>query len=346
MSQPLPLALFDYELPPELIAQEPARPRDASRLLRLSRRSGGVSHHVFRDLPALLRDGDLLVVNRTKVIPARLQAQRPTGGRVEILFLAPHGPLETTTRWEVMGRPGDAFRVGKTIIAEGISLAVVAREGANAVLEGEGAIWPLLERRGEVPLPPYIKRDAPTGSDTADYQTVFAQEPGAVAAPTASLHFTEAVLAALSARGIDRAEVVLHVGAGTFLPVRDEHSEDVRAHAMHPEHYAIPEATVGAIAATRARGGRVIPVGTTSLRALETWAATGEPVGSSRLFIYPGYEFRVTDALMTNFHVPRSTLLMLVSALAGREQILAAYAEAVRERYRFFSYGDAMLIDT
>ncbi len=346
MSQALPLALFDYELPPELIAQEPARPRDASRLLRLSRRSGELWHHQFRDLPDLLRAGDLLVVNRTKVIPARLQAQRPTGGRVEVLFLAPRGPLETASSWEVMGRPGDAFKVGKTIIAGGMTLSVVARDGANAVLEGESAIWPLLEQRGEVPLPPYIKREGPVVSDTADYQTVFAREPGAVAAPTASLHFTDAVLDALSARGVERAEVVLHVGAGTFLPVREEHSEDVRAHAMHPEHYAIPEATAQAIATARARGGRVIPVGTTSLRALESWAATGETSGSSRLFIYPGYEFRVTDALITNFHVPRSTLLMLVSALAGRERILAAYAEAVRERYRFFSYGDAMLIDT
>ncbi|HSI02997.1 MAG: tRNA preQ1(34) S-adenosylmethionine ribosyltransferase-isomerase QueA [Myxococcota bacterium] len=346
MADALPLSLFDYDLPPELIAQEPARPRDASRLLRLSRSSGAVSHHVFGELPTLLRAGDLLVVNRTKVIPARLQAQRPTGGRVEVLFLSPQGALETATRWEVMGRPGDAFKVGKTVITGGVSLRVVAREGANAMLEGDGPLWPLLEQRGEVPLPPYIKREAPVASDTADYQTVFAREPGAVAAPTASLHFTDAVLERLTAAGVERAEVVLHVGAGTFLPVREEHAGDVRAHAMHAEHYAIPEATVRAIEAARKRGGRVVPVGTTSLRALETWAATGEPSGSSRLFIYPGYEFRVTDALVTNFHVPRSTLLMLVSALAGRERVLAAYAEAVRARYRFFSYGDAMLIDT
>ncbi len=245
-----------------------------------------------------------------------------------------------------MGRPGDAFKVGKTLIAGGLRLSVVAREGANAVLEGEGALWPLLERCGEVPLPPYINRSQPAPSDTADYQTVFAREPGAVAAPTASLHFTDAVLEGLSAAGVQRAEVVLHVGAGTFLPVRDEHAADVRGHVMHAEYYAVPDATVRAVAAARARGGRVIPVGTTSLRALETWASTGEAVGSSRLFIYPGYEFRVTDALITNFHVPRSTLLMLVAALAGRERVLAAYAEAVAERYRFFSYGDAMLIDS
>lgn len=346
MSDALPLSLFDYELPPELIAQTPAKPRDASRLLRLSRTSGALEHHVFRDLPSLLRAGNLLVVNRTKVIPARLPAQRPTGGKVEVLFLAPDGPLETATRWEVMGRPGDAFKAGKSIVAGGVTLRVVAREGANAVLEGEAPLWPLLERGGEVPLPPYIKREGPVAADTTDYQTVFAREPGAVAAPTASLHFTPAVLEALAARGVERAEVVLHVGAGTFLPVREEHAGDVRSHVMHAEHYAIPDATLRAIEAARARGGRVIPVGTTSLRALETWAATGDARGSSRLFIYPGYEFRVTDALLTNFHVPRSTLLMLVSALAGRDAVLAAYAEAVRARYRFFSYGDAMFIDS
>jgi S-adenosylmethionine:tRNA ribosyltransferase-isomerase len=336
---------FHYELPDELIARHPAARRSDSRLLHLDGRTGALADLRFVDLPRLLRPGDLLVFNDTRVVPARLIGRKDSGGRVEVLFLTPHGPLETAARWEVMGRPGDAFKVGKSVIAGDTPLRVVARDGVNAVLEGDEALWPLLERRGEVPLPPYIARETPAVSDMADYQTLFAREPGAVAAPTASLHFTPAVVEALAARGVERAEVVLHVGAGTFLPVRDEHAADVRSHVMHAEHYAIPEATLRAIEAARARGGRVIPVGTTSLRALETWAATGEAAGHSRLFIYPGYEFRVTDALVTNFHVPRSTLLMLVSAFAGRERVLAAYAEAVRLRYRFFSYGDAMFID-
>lgn len=342
--QPLPLDLFDYELPADLIAQEPARPRDASRLLVLGRSSGAVSHHVFRDLPSLLAPGDLLVVNRTKVIPARLRCTRPTGGKVELLFLEPlGGDLHSATRWRTIGKPGDALTVGKTVVCGGVTLRVEAREGSDAIIAGDAPLWELLAASGEVPLPPYIARTAGP-SDLADYQTIFAAEEGAVAAPTASLHFTDDVMAGLAGRGVSRAEVVLHVGAGTFLPVREEHSADVRAHQMHSEAYEVPSATADAIAECRARGGRVVAVGTTCVRALETWAATGEARGASRLFIYPGFEFQVVNAMVTNFHVPKSTLLMLVSAFASRDSVMAAYAEAVGERYRFFSYGDAMLI--
>jgi S-adenosylmethionine:tRNA ribosyltransferase-isomerase len=343
----LPLELFDYELPPELVAQAPVSPRDASRLLVLPRRAGPASHRRFRELPELLAPGDLLVVNRTRVIPARLHLTREGGGKAELLLLRPVGePLPLARRWVAIGKPGRALRPGRVLTAaDGTRVEVVEKRTDELEVATDGPLFALLERQGELPLPPYIRRErGPSAADGEDYQTVFAREPGAVAAPTASLHFTPAVLAALAARGVGLAELVLHVGAGTFLPVRDEHAADVRAHRMHEEHYAIPPETLAAVAVARERGGRVVAVGTTAARALETWAQTGEAAGASRLFIYPGFDFRAVDALLTNFHLPRSTLLMLVSAFAGRERILAAYAEAVRERYRFFSYGDAMLL--
>lgn len=343
---PLPLDLFDYALPPERIAQEPARPRDASRLMTLDRATGDVAHHVFRELPSLLRTGDLLVVNRTKVIPARLRCRRPTGGKVELLFLEPlGGDLHAATRWRVIGKPGDALKPGRTVLSGDVALTVEAREGPDAIVTSAAPIWELLEAAGEIPLPPYIDRSSgPVSRDASDYQTIFASELGAVAAPTASLHFTDAVMSDLTARGIERAEVVLHVGAGTFLPVRDDHADDVRAHQMHSEAYEVPDETVAAIASARQSGRRVVAVGTTCVRALETWAQDGAQRGASRLFIYPGFTFRVVDAMVTNFHVPKSTLLMLVSAFAGRESVLRAYSDAVRAGYRFFSYGDAMFI--
>jgi S-adenosylmethionine:tRNA ribosyltransferase-isomerase len=344
---PQPLAHYDYELPEALIAQAPARPRDASRLMVLPRREGAATHRSFAELPGLLAPGDLLVVNRTQVVPARLRLTRETGGKAELLLTRPvDGEVESATTWSALGRPGRHLVPGRRLrAADGSWLTVVERHEDEVVVRGEGTLWPLLERHGEVPLPPYIRREGgPSGADAADYQTLFARERGAVAAPTASLHFTPAVVAALAARGVALAELVLHVGPGTFLPVREEHEADVRAHPMHEERYHVPAATLEALAAARARGGRVIGVGTTSVRALETWRITGESAGASRLFIYPGFEFKVIDGMVTNFHLPRSTLLMLVAAFAGRERVLAAYAEAVRERYRFFSYGDAMLI--
>ena len=345
--QPLSLDLFDFELPDALIAQAPARPRDASKLLVLPRQDGAVRHRDFLDLPGLLRPNDLLVVNQTRVMPARLQLRRPTGGRVELLLHRPvDGGRETACTWEGLGRPGAALTVGKTVVASGGEvLEVVARHGQQVQVRGAAPLWNIMVRDGAWPLPPYIARPHGAAADDGDdYQSIFARELGAVAAPTASLHFTDRVLAALAARGVQTQPVVLHVGPGTFLPIRPEHASDVRAHAMHGEAYAVPESTQAAVRATRAAGGRVIAVGTTCLRALETWAQTGQAVGQSELFVYPGFDFAVVHGLVTNFHLPRSTLLLLVSALAGRERVLAAYHEAMARCYRFYSYGDAMLI--
>jgi len=345
--EPLPLSWFDFELPDELIAQEPVRPRHASRLLCLVRATGAVDHRAFTDLPSLLAPGDLLVVNRTRVIASRLRLRLPTGGKAELLCYRPlDGPLALARRWEALGKPGRSLVPGRELVAEdGTRVRIEARRGDAFEVSSVSPLLPLLERAGELPLPPYIKRQAgPGASDITDYQSVFAREPGAVAAPTASLHFDSHVNAALVARGVGFAEVVLHVGPGTFLPVRGEHEADVRRHVMHEEWYEVPSESRDAIAAVRARGGRIVAVGTTSLRALESWQLSGEPAGMSRLFVYPGFSFRVVDALVTNFHLPRSTLLMLVAAFAGRERVLAAYAAAVAMRYRFFSYGDAMWI--
>ena len=327
---------FDYPLPEELIAQEPLPERDASRLLVLPRREGPVQHRRVRDLPALLREGDVLVVNDSRVIPARLHGRKEgSGGKVELLLVEPLSGSD----WLALGQSSKPLRAGMQVEVAGSRIAIAeVREGGELVIRlpvGGEALWEFLDRAGEVPLPPYI-RHAPGAADRERYQTVFASEPGAVAAPTAGLHFTPALTQALRERGVRIARITLHVGPGTFLPVRVRRVED---HRMHAERYFVPEETAGAL--RRAR--RVIAVGTTALRTLE--ASEGRPgPGATDLFITPGYRFRVVEGLFTNFHLPKSTLLMLVAAFAGLDRVKAAYGEAVARRYRFFSYGDAMLI--
>lgn len=337
---------FDYVLPPGAIAQEPLPDRAASRLMVLDRARAEVGHRAFRDLPALLSPGDLLVVNRSRVFPARLLGQREGGGRAEVLLIRPLGG----DVWEALVRPGRRLRAGtRVIVAEDLILCIEsgatgddsARRRVRLECVGDPAV--VLQRRGHTPLPPYIRRpDRP--DDRERYQTVYARETGSVAAPTAGLHFTPELLAALEARGVERAEVVLHVRPGTFRPVRAARVED---HRVEPEPYRVAAETAAAVRRTRARGGRVVAVGTTTVRALETAANEGdvsEGEGETDLVIVPGFRFQVVDALLTNFHLPRSSLLLLVSALGGRERVLAAYGEAVRLGYRFYSYGDAMLI--
>ena len=338
------LSEFDFALPPKLIAQVPARPRDAARLLVLERATGARTHRTFRDLPERLRPDDVLVLNDTKVLPARLRARRqPAGGGVEVLLLR---PIADGT-WEALVKPGRRVRRGDRLtFAAGLLEGVVGERTdwgtRTIVLEHRGDLMPILQRVGEMPTPPYITRRL---EDPHDYQTVFARAPGAVAAPTAGLHFTDALLVAIRRRGVEIACLTLHVGLGTFRPVK---VEDVARHRMDAEVYEIPVATAATINRARGRGGRVMAVGTTCVRALESAAEHDGTVragtASTNLFITPGYRFRVTDALVTNFHLPKSTLLMLASAFAGRERLLAAYAEAIRERYRFYSFGDAMLI--
>ena len=342
------IADFDYDLPPSSIAQEAVEPRDQARLMRLPRPEGPPTDHVFRDLPRLLRPGDLLVVNRSRVFPARLLGRREGGGGAEVFLLRDLGG----DRWQALVRPGRRLRPGAHVTVDPgltvvVETAAVGPEGRRIVqLRADaGSVEAALERAGHVPLPPYIRRpDRP--EDRARYQTVFAREKGSVAAPTAGLHFTPALLEALSAAGIRIAEVVLHVGPGTFRPVTAEEVED---HHLEAEPYVVPEETANAIAATRAAGGRVVAVGTTVVRTLEAAARDDGLVpagaGETALVVRPGFTFRVVDALVTNFHLPRSSLLLLVAAFAGRERILAAYAEAVRRGYRFYSYGDAMLIE-
>lgn len=334
---------FTYELPPELIAQRPPEQRGAARLLVVGD-DETLQDRRIGDLPALLRPHDLLVFNDTRVIPARLYGVKAgSGGRIEILVER----LLDTQRLLAQVRASKAPKPGAILLVDGTRLHMRAREGEFFVLEVEGeAALALLERAGHLPLPPYIER-SDEAADQERYQTVFARAPGAVAAPTAGLHFDEALLAAVRAAGADIATLTLHVGAGTFQPVR---VDDLAEHRMHAERYEIPPHLVAAIAAARARGGRVVAIGTTSLRALESAAmpladdngTLQAGPGETRLFITPGYRFRVVDALLTNFHLPESTLLMLVSAFAGTARIRAAYAHAVHERYRFFSYGDAM----
>jgi len=340
------LAAFDFDLPPELIAQTPAARRDGARLLVLGRGVNPVRHAAVVDLPGLLRGGDLLVFNDVRVRPARLHGRLASGGAVELLLVR---ELADGT-WECLGKPGKRLRPDTVVrLPDGSTARVVAPVpgGRYAIDFGAGrSVEALLAEHGEVPLPPYIARpDGPLAADRDRYQTVFARRAAAIAAPTAGLHFTEALLAQLGAAGVPCAWVTLEVGPATFLPLRDD---DVEGHALEGEWAEIPAATVDAIAAARAAGGRVIAVGTTTTRALESAARRPGGLAAGRrlaeAFIRPGFEFRVLDGMLTNFHLPRSTLLMLVSAFAGRERVLEAYAEAVRARYRFYSYGDAMLI--
>jgi len=341
---------FDYDLPADRIATRPAVPRDAARLLVVPREDGPFQDRIVRELPDLLAPGDLLVVNDTRVIPARLAATRAdTGGAVEVFLVRP----TADGRWRVLLAPGRRMRPGVRLsLAEGVSCRVEAVEaGGDRIVRFEGASGPgavvdvvaLAERVGATPLPPYVRREA-DARDRRDYQTMFARAPGAVAAPTAGLHFTDDLLARLRARGLGVATITLHVGPGTFRPVT---SDDVEAHRMDTEVYDVPAATAAAVAATRRAGGRVVAVGTTVVRTLEAAADAGGVVragpGETALFVRPGFPFRVVGGLWTNFHLPKSTLLMLVAAFAGRERALAAYAHAVASGYRFYSYGDASL---
>lgn len=330
---------FDFALPPELIAQHPAAQRSGSRLLDGT--GPQPVDRIFRELPALLTPGDLLVFNDTRVVKARLYGEKPTGGKAELLIERVLGGNEVAAHMKVSKKP-----------PAGTSLAM--QGGFTATLQGR---WPdadgplfrftlnddpyvLMERHGHVPLPPYIEH-GDTAQDAERYQTVFASKPGAVAAPTAALHFDKPLLDRLDERRVHRASVTLHVGGGTFQPVK---TENIAEHTMHSEWYDVPAATQQAIADARERGARVVAVGTTTVRTLESWASTGQSSGDTRIFITPGFEFRQVDLLLTNFHLPRSTLLMLVSAFAGYDRIMDLYRHAIAQRYRFFSYGDAMLL--
>ena len=333
---------FDFALPPELIAQHPAAERSGSRLLDGS--GAAPVDRIFRDLPTLLQPGDLLVFNDTQVVKARLFGEKATGGKLELLIervLSPHSDAghEVAAHMKVSKKPlpGSRLHLAGGVVAELLGRWPNA-DGPLFHLRFSHDAYAVMAAHGHVPLPPYIAH-GDTTEDAARYQTVFAKNPGAVAAPTAALHFDDGVLAALDARGVQRAAVTLHVGAGTFQPVK---SESIADHLMHRERYHVPETTQAAMAACRARGGRVVAVGTTSVRTLESWAQSGEASGDTDIFITPGYRFQVVDALVTNFHLPRSTLMMLVSALAGYERVMALYQHAIAQRYRFFSYGDAM----
>jgi S-adenosylmethionine:tRNA ribosyltransferase-isomerase len=339
---------FDYFLPPERIARRSAEPRDSARMFVLDRAAGTDTHAVVADLPAFLREGDLLVLNDTRVQPWRLCGRRSTGGAVECLLLRVGGcDVEAFVKPSKKLKPGDELPMEDGALHLTLVEALGGGRWRGRLRAAAGEVAAVLERCGRAPLPPYIDRDGEedVADDRRRYQTVFADKPGAVAAPTAGLHFTEELFASLAARGVERAFVTLHVGEGTFAPLR---SDVVEQHRMHHEVYELPPATAAAIAATRARGGRVVAVGTTSCRTLETCARDDRLVapgrGASDLFLYPGRPFRVVDALLTNFHLPQSTLLMLVSAFAGTERILRAYRDAVERGYRFFSFGDAMLI--
>jgi S-adenosylmethionine:tRNA ribosyltransferase-isomerase len=338
----LSLSQFDYHLPQELIAQTPADRRTGSRLLHLDGH-GTLHDRQFTDLPGLLRPNDLLVFNDTRVIKARLRGQKETGGRVEVLVERITGPRTALAHLRSSKSPRAGSRV---ILADAFTATVTGRQGELFELEFPERVLDLLERHGTTPLPPYITHEADAG-DEDRYQTVYARAPGAVAAPTAGLHFDLPLLEDIDRRGVHRAFVTLHVGAGTFQPVRVDRIDQ---HIMHSEHYVVPADVLARADATRAAGGRIVAVGTTSVRALESVDlapdAEGPAEGDTRLFITPGYQFKRVDALITNFHLPQSTLLMLVSALAGMEPIRRAYDHAVTSRYRFFSYGDAMFIES
>ena len=334
---------FDFQLPEELIAQTPLERRDASRLLTLDRESGAVGHHHFYDLPRFLRPGDCLVLNDSRVLPARLIGHRPTGGACEVLLLVDRGG----DLWECLVRPGRKLKPGAQVIfGDGQLTATVEEElndGKRAVrFHYQGIFLEILEQLGRMPLPPYIKAEL---QDQERYQTVYSRVVGSAAAPTAGLHFTPELLEQVQNLGVKVCYVTLHVGLGTFRPVK---AEEITDHEMHSEFCQISGETATIINETKQSGGRVICVGTTSCRTVESFAAEdgtmSERSGWTSIFIYPGYKFKVLDALITNFHLPQSTLIMLVSALAGREHVLAAYEEAVREKYRFFSFGDAMFI--
>ena len=351
---------FSYQLPDELIARYPAEARSGSRLLMLDKQSGAVSDRQFLDIESLLRPGDLLVFNNTKVIPARLFGRKPSGGKLEVLVerllddqsclahIRSSRSPKPGSIVEILDHQGDLAAEMEMVERKGALFQLVFKKQLNPS-DGQGTASPdnllaLLDAVGHMPLPPYIDREDEL-SDANRYQTVYAKEPGAVAAPTAGLHFDDEILERLADKGVERAFVTLHVGAGTFQPVK---ADDIRDHDMHSEWLEVTEQVAQQVRETKANGGRVIAVGTTSVRCLETAAQLAPPIGpysgDTDIFIYPGYSFRVIDGLLTNFHLPESTLIMLVSALAGREPVLAAYEHAVQERYRFFSYGDAMFV--
>lgn len=335
---------FDFYLPEELIAQTPLEKRDTSRLLHLNKQTGEIEHKHFYDIKQYLREGDCLVLNDSRVLPARLIGARPTGGAVELVLLKDLGD----NRWECLSRPGRKTKPGQELVFGNGELTAVVQEvtlGGNRIVKFsyEGIFLEILERLGKMPLPPYIKEEL---QDSERYQTVYSKELGSAAAPTAGLHFTKELLAEIADMGVKICYVTLHVGLGTFRPVKADKIED---HEMHSEFCIVPDETAESVNAVKRAGGRVIAVGTTSCRTLESFT-TEEGVlqatsGWTNIFIYPGYKFKCIDALITNFHLPESTLIMLVSALAGREHILNAYNTAVKERYRFFSFGDAMMIE-
>lgn len=355
MSRTFTLSDFDFDLPPELIAQHPTAQRSSARLL--DARDTVLADRIFRELPGLLRSGDLLVLNDTQVMKARFFGEKASGGKLEILVERVLAGNQVAAHLRVSKKPAPGDTVALHTApgqADGLRATLLGRwPDANGplfrfVLSNDAGDDPytLMERHGHMPLPPYIARqqdgaDPDAEEDAQRYQTVFATQPGAIAAPTAALHFDEALLAQLEAMGVQRAHVTLHVGAGTFQPVK---TENLAEHRMHSEWYQVPQATQDAIAACQARGGRVVAVGTTTVRTLESWAASGVASGDTSIFITPGFAFRLVDVLITNFHLPKSTLLMLVSAFAGYEPVMAAYRHAIAQRYRFFSYGDAMLL--
>jgi S-adenosylmethionine:tRNA ribosyltransferase-isomerase len=341
------LSELDYDLPEELIAQEPLARRDEARLLVLDRKSGSLEHSRFYKLARHLREGDLVVLNDTRVLPARLFAQKESGGRVELLMVRPAGALEGPAgAWLALARTHRALKDNaRLILGDGHALRIAgyARPGRPLVVSDDQSgvsIEQIIERAGTLALPHYIRRTVGP-ADLDDYQTVYAARPGAIAAPTAGLHFTGDVFKALADAGVRTATVTLHIGPGTFAPVR---AAEIESHTMESEWYTIPPAAREAVEHTRRIGGRIVAVGTSSMRALESWAITGDVEGFTGLFIRPGFRFKLADAMLTNFHMPRTTVLALVMAFAGRDQILAAYREAIRRRYRFLSYGDAMLI--
>ncbi len=336
---------FWYELPPELVAQHPAPRRRDARLLHLPP-AGPPVHRRFPDLPELLRPGDVLVLNETRVVPARLRLARETGGAVELFFLEERAPDAQGRRtWRVLARPAKRLREGETLVAQdgALRVRVLARDGDGMIVEAPpGSAHDVLDRWGDVPLPPYVRRET-TPEDRERYQTVYARVPGAVAAPTAGLHLDAEMLEGLRARGVDVARLVLHVGPGTFRPLPE--TQDLDTVRLDSERFDIPSETVAAMERARAAGGRVVACGTTAVRALETWAREGVATGETSLFVRPPFEFLAVDAMLTNFHLPGSSLLCLVAAFVGRERVLDAYATAVRERYRFYSYGDATFLE-